>query len=514
MTTGTLAGTSVGVGALTTDRQTLTVTQATVAADVHKALDVLGSLATKIALDEVLAIDSVTKLRDLILGQVLDTSRGVNAGLGAQLGGGGTADAVDVSQADLDALLARQVDAKNTGHSLSPLLALALLVARVLAHDKNLAMATDNLALVANLLDRRTYLHCLFLSVELTLYIFVQPQTLVPKRIRNLTSCVDTFPPVGSKSEQCNDQKSGSLLITIGDATASQVVRRKLNDNLVTRQNSNIVHTNLARDVSQNSMTVLQLNLEHSIRKRLYDRSLKLDCIFALAHVTPLSLEPHTAMYHTLDKTPSVVIHKRYETTTHYLTRRVTSTINIKRIETLFRSCDNRSVLGNRHRVLEMRGHASVIGYNGPVIAQCVYMTATHRDHRLDSENHTNLELNTKPAVTIIGYIGFFVHLAPNAMTHVLTNHTIAMLLSMGLNSIADVAKVIAGNSLLDCKSQAIARNFEQRLAIVGDMADSKRPGIVANPSVDRSSRINRDDIALAQNAIARGNTVNYFVVD
>lgn len=87
-------------------------------------------------------------------------------------------------------------------------LALALLVARVLTHDKNLAMATDNLALVANLLDRRTYLHCLFLSVELTLYIFVQPQTLVPKRIRNLTSCVDTFPPVGSKSEQCNDQKN------------------------------------------------------------------------------------------------------------------------------------------------------------------------------------------------------------------------------------------------------------------------------------------------------------------
>ena len=99
-------------------------------------------------------------------------------------------------------------------------------------------------------------------------------------------------------------------------------------------------------------------------------------------------------------------------------------------------------------------------------------------------------------------------------MTHILANHTIAMLLSMRLNGIADIAKVIAGNSLLDCESQAIARNFEQCFAIVRDVADSKRPSVVADPSVDRSSRINRDDVTLAQNAIARGNAVNYLVVD
>ena len=44
-------------------------------------------------------------------------------------------------------------------------LALTLLVARILTDDENLAMASDNLALVAHLLDRRTYLHITFLSV-------------------------------------------------------------------------------------------------------------------------------------------------------------------------------------------------------------------------------------------------------------------------------------------------------------------------------------------------------------
>ena len=45
-------------------------------------------------------------------------------------------------------------------------------MARVLADDENLAMATNDLAFVAHLLDRRTYLHICFLSVFLLLPIY------------------------------------------------------------------------------------------------------------------------------------------------------------------------------------------------------------------------------------------------------------------------------------------------------------------------------------------------------
>src|SRR4249919_136446 len=50
----TLAGTGVGAGALATQRQAATVTQAAVAAQVHQALDGDTHLAAQIALDYVL----------------------------------------------------------------------------------------------------------------------------------------------------------------------------------------------------------------------------------------------------------------------------------------------------------------------------------------------------------------------------------------------------------------------------------------------------------------------------
>ena len=66
------------------------------------------------------------------------------------------ADAVDVGQPDLRALVQRQVDAGDARHLALPL---PLLVARVLADHEHRAVAADDLALLAHRLDRRSYLH-------------------------------------------------------------------------------------------------------------------------------------------------------------------------------------------------------------------------------------------------------------------------------------------------------------------------------------------------------------------
>ena len=76
--------------ALATDRKALAVTEATIAANLHQAGDVLPHLAAKIALGGVVGIDEVTNLGDLILSQVLDASGRVNTGLRADLGGAGS----------------------------------------------------------------------------------------------------------------------------------------------------------------------------------------------------------------------------------------------------------------------------------------------------------------------------------------------------------------------------------------------------------------------------------------
>lgn len=78
------------------------------------------------------------------------------------------------------------------------------------------------------------------------------------------------------------------LLITIGDTATRQIIRGKLKNNLIARKNSNIVHTNLAGNMSQNRMTVFKFHLEHRIGQRFDYRTLELNGIFSLSHNTPL----------------------------------------------------------------------------------------------------------------------------------------------------------------------------------------------------------------------------------
>ena len=114
--TSIYAGTSVSVGALAADREALAVTKAAVAADVHKALDVLVALTAEVALNhDLILIDIIADGVNLILGEVLNARIHVNIALDANLRRSGAADAVNVGQTDLNALLTREVDTINTG---------------------------------------------------------------------------------------------------------------------------------------------------------------------------------------------------------------------------------------------------------------------------------------------------------------------------------------------------------------------------------------------------------------
>src|SRR5215210_2026082 len=69
---GALARARVRLRVLTAHRQSATVADPAVAADLHQALDGLGALAAEVALNGVVAIDQIAKLRDLVVGQVAD----------------------------------------------------------------------------------------------------------------------------------------------------------------------------------------------------------------------------------------------------------------------------------------------------------------------------------------------------------------------------------------------------------------------------------------------------------
>src|ERR1044072_6617453 len=115
-----LARARVRLGSLTADREAATVALAAVAAGLHQALDVLRALAAQVALDDEISVDLVAELRDLVLGEVADVGVRRDAELGEKLVRLGPADAVDVRETDLDALVQRDVDACYTSHRVRP----------------------------------------------------------------------------------------------------------------------------------------------------------------------------------------------------------------------------------------------------------------------------------------------------------------------------------------------------------------------------------------------------------
>ena len=73
---------------------------------------------------------------------------------------------------------------------------------------------------------------------------------------------------------------------------------------------------------------------------------------------------------------------------------------------------------------------------------------------------------------------------------------------------------MIAGDRLLDTESEAIPRDLQQGLVFVGDMTDGKGPCVVANPTVYRSTGVDRKDVAIGKHPIRGWNAVNDLVID
>ena len=70
------------------------------------------------------------------------------------------------------------------------------------------------------------------------------------------------------------------LLVPIGDPTTSQVVRRQLNLDAITGENSDVMHPHLSGDVGQHFVAVFEFDAEHGVRQRLGDRSFQNDRVF------------------------------------------------------------------------------------------------------------------------------------------------------------------------------------------------------------------------------------------
>jgi hypothetical protein len=83
------------------------VAAALVAADLDLATNVTGYLAAQVTFDLVVRFDVVAELDELLVAQLVDAHVGAHPGGVEGLVGAGTADAEDVGECDLHALVTR-----------------------------------------------------------------------------------------------------------------------------------------------------------------------------------------------------------------------------------------------------------------------------------------------------------------------------------------------------------------------------------------------------------------------
>src|SRR6185437_6704954 len=111
-----LARARIGMGALAAHRQAAAMAQPAIAAEVHQPLDVDTGLATKIALDDVVAVDHFADLQHVRVAQLADATLLRDLHLLDDVGRALRADAMDILQRDQHALVGGDIHAGNAGH--------------------------------------------------------------------------------------------------------------------------------------------------------------------------------------------------------------------------------------------------------------------------------------------------------------------------------------------------------------------------------------------------------------
>src|SRR5919198_5947972 len=93
------------------------------------------------------------------------------------------------------------------------------------------------------------------------------------------------------------------------------------------------------------------------------------------------------------------------------------------------------------HAVLEVRGERAILGHDGPAIVERHRLAAAQVHHGLDREDDAGAQHRATATLAraIVGHLGLLVHVASDAMAHVLAPEAQALLCDIVLYRTAHV---------------------------------------------------------------------------
>ena len=160
-----------------------------------------------------------------------------------------------------------------------------------------------------------------------------------------------------------------------------------------------------------------------------------------------------------------------------------------------------------------MGGVFAVRRANGPSVGHLHNGGGAGVDHGLHGDGHAPQQAGAMAGAAIVGHLRRLVHVAPDAVTHILPDDAVALTLGIRLNGGGDVGQAIALLGVPDALKEALLGGTDQPQRLVGHLPAGVGAGAVAMEAADERAHVHADDVALLQHPLA-GDAVDDLIVD
>ena len=164
--------------------------------------------------------------------------------------------------------------------------------------------------------------------------------------------------------------------------------------------------------------------------------------------------------------------------------------------------------------MFEVGGGRTIGRDDGPTVAERLRFVAAEIDHGLDREGHAGPDLVARALAAEVRNLRLLVHRKADPVTDHVAHDAEAVGLDVRLDGIRDVADASADLGFRDAEAEGLFGHLQEALPLGRDRPDGDGGGVVADVAVVGNHDVDRDDVAIAQDAAERGDAMHHFFID